>query len=139
MSIITIILWVFLAVLLAAFIALFFLNKKYSKAKEQQDLLISKNSEWITLLVIEKKRCKASADTGYLPLFSTQERAVEFFEKTGRAGYLLIHSEFCEVLKTNREVNEGKTPVKIGAIVDPGYYGITVDVKNLDAVIDMAR
>ena len=78
-------------------------------------------------------------DTGYLPLFSTQERAVEFFEKTGRAGYLLIHSEFCEVLKTNREVNEGKTPVKIGAIVDPGYYGITVDVKNLDAVIDMAR
>ena len=78
-------------------------------------------------------------DTGYLPLFSTQERAVEFYEKTGRAGYLLIHSEFCEVLKTNREVNEGKTPVKIGAIVDPGYYGITVDVKNLDAVIDMAR
>ena len=78
-------------------------------------------------------------DTGYLPLFSTQERAVEFFEKTGRAGYLLIHSEFCEVLKTNREVNEGKTPVKIGAIVDPGYYGITVDVKNLDAVIDMAH
>ena len=78
-------------------------------------------------------------DTGYLPLFSTQERAVEFFEKTGRAGYLLIHSEFCEVLKTNREVNEGKTPVKIGAIVDPGYYGITVDAKNLDAVIDMAR
>ena len=78
-------------------------------------------------------------DTGYLPLFSTQERAVEFFEKTGRAGYLLIHSEFCEVLKTNREVNGGKTPVKIGAIVDPGYYGITVDVKNLDAVIDMAR
>lgn len=78
-------------------------------------------------------------DTGYLPLFSTQDRAVEFFEKTGRAGYLLIHSEFCEVLKTNREVNQGKTPVKIGAIVDPGYYGITVDVKNLDAVIDMAR
>lgn len=78
-------------------------------------------------------------DTGYLPLFSTQERAVEFFEKTGRAGYLLIYSEFCEVLKTNREVNEGETPVKIGAIVDPGYYGITVDVKNLDAVIDMAR
>ena len=56
-------------------------------------------------------------DTGYLPLFSTQERAVEFFEKTGRAGYLLIHSEFCEVLKTNREVNEGKTPVKIGSRV----------------------
>ena len=78
-------------------------------------------------------------NTGYLPLFSTQERAVEFFEKTGRAGYLLIYSEFCNVLETNREVNKGKTPVKIGAIVDPGYYGITVDVKNLDAVIDMAR
>ena len=78
-------------------------------------------------------------NTGYLPLFSTQERAVEFFEKTGRAGYLLIYSEFREVLITNREVNQGKTPVKIGAIVDPGYYGITVDVKNLDAVIDMAR
>ena len=81
MSIITIILWVFLAVLLAAFIALFFLNKKYSKAKEQQDLLISKNSEWITLLVIEKKRCKAS-DSG-LPnsIKQTLPKAFRRFKK----------------------------------------------------------
>ena len=76
-------------------------------------------------------------NTGYLPLFSTQERAEEFFEKAGRAGHLLIYSKFHDVLATTRDVNKGKTPVKIGAIVDPGYYGITVDVANLDVVIDM--
>ncbi len=78
-------------------------------------------------------------NTGYLPLFSTQERAKEFFEKTGREGYMLIYSEFHEVLITTKSVNQGKTPIKIGAIVDPGYFGITVDVVNLDAVIDMTR
>ena len=54
-----------------------------------------------------------------LPLFSTQERAEEFFEKAGRAGHLLIYSGFHDVLATTRAVNKGKTPVKIGAAVHP--------------------
>ena len=74
-------------------------------------------------------------NTGYLPLFSTDERAREFFEKTGRAGYVLMYSEFHEVLVTTRKINNGESPVKMGAIIDPGYYGITIDVANLDPVI----
>ena len=74
-------------------------------------------------------------NTGYLPLFSTEERAREFFEKTGRAGYILMYSDFHGVLATTRNVNNGDSPVKIGAIIDPGYYGITVDAANLDPVI----
>ena len=74
-------------------------------------------------------------NTGYLPLFSTEERAREFFEKTGRAGYILMYSEFHEVLVTTRKINNGESPVKMGAIIDPGYYGITIDVANLDPVI----
>ncbi len=76
-------------------------------------------------------------NTGYLPLFSTEERAREFFEKTGRAGYILMYSDFHGVLATTRNVNNGDSPVKIGAIIDPGYYGITVDAANLDPVIRM--
>ena len=76
-------------------------------------------------------------NTGYLPLFSTEERAKEFFEKTGRAGYILMYSDFHGVLATTRNVNNGDSPVKIGAIIDPGYYGITVDAANLDPVIRM--
>ena len=75
--------------------------------------------------------------TGYLPVFSTEKRAIEFFEKAGRAGYMRIYSDFHSVLETTSKVNKGKIPVKMGIIVDPGYYGITVDVANLDAVIRM--
>ena len=74
-------------------------------------------------------------NTGYLPLFSTEERAREFFEKNGRAGYILMYSEFHEVLVTTRKTNNNESPVKMGAIIDPGYYGITIDVANLDPVI----
>lgn len=76
-------------------------------------------------------------NTGYLPLFSTEERAREFFKKKGRAGYILMYSDFHGVLATTRNVNNGDSPVKIGAIIDPGYYGITVDAANLDPVIRM--
>jgi hypothetical protein len=44
---------------------------------------------------------------------------------------------FHEVLVTTKKINDGKVPVKMGITVDPGYYGITVEVANLDAVISM--
>ena len=48
-----------------------------------------------------------------------------------------MYSDFHGVLATTRNVNNGDSPVKIGAIIDPGYYGITVDAANLDPVIRM--
>lgn len=74
-------------------------------------------------------------NTGYLPVFSNTDRAKEFFEKTERAGYLLMQSTFHEILVTAKKANE-KAPVKLGVIVDPGYPGINVDVNNLDTIIN---
>ena len=74
--------------------------------------------------------------TGYLPIFSNTDRAKEYFEKAERAGYILMENTFHDILVTAKKANE-KAPVKLGVIVDPGYPGINVDVKNLDAVIKM--
>lgn len=78
----------------------------------------------------------APENTGYLPIFSDMDRAKEFFEKTERAGYILMENTFYDILVTAKKANE-KAPVKLGVIVDPGYPGINVDVANLDAVISM--
>ena len=73
-------------------------------------------------------------NTGFLPIFSNTDRAKEFFEKTERAGYILMESTFHDILTTAKKANEN-TPIKLGIIVDPGYPGINVEVKNLDAII----
>lgn len=78
----------------------------------------------------------APENTGYLPIFSDMNRAKEFFEKTERAGYILMENTFHDILVTAKKANEN-APVKLGVIVDPGYPGINVDVANLDAVISM--
>lgn len=75
-------------------------------------------------------------NTAYLPVFSTDKKAIDFFEKAGRAGYLLMNMTFHEVLTTAKKANEN-APLKLGAIIDFGESGITVDVANLDAVISM--
>ena len=73
-------------------------------------------------------------NTGFLPIFSNTDRAKEFFEKTERAGYILMESTFHDILTTAKKANE-KTPIKLGIIVDPGYPGVNVEVKNLDTII----
>jgi len=78
----------------------------------------------------------APENTAYMPVFTSEERAREFFTKAGRAGYLLMSPTFHEALVTMKKANES-APIKMGLIVDPGYYGITVDVANLDAVINL--
>ena len=80
----------------------------------------------------------APEKTAYLPVFTSEERAREFFTKAGRAGYLLMAPTFHQALETTKKANE-KTPIKMGLIVDPGYYGITVDAANLDIVISMTQ
>ena len=77
--------------------------------------------------------------TGYLPVFSSKERATEFFDKAGRVGFLLISGTFTSVLEATKKVNEGNTPVKMGVIIDPRYYDVTVDVAVLDTVIKMTK
>jgi hypothetical protein len=79
----------------------------------------------------------AQDETAYLPVFTSTERAMEFYKKAGRLGFLIMESSFTSFLKTTKKVNEGNTPIKLGAVIDPGYYGVTIGANSLDIVIDM--
>ena len=73
----------------------------------------------------------------YLPVFTSIEGAMEFFEKAGRLGFVIMEGSFASFLETIKIINEGNTPIKLGAIIDLGYYGVTIGANSLDAVIDM--
>ena len=79
----------------------------------------------------------AQDKTAYLPVFTSIERAMEFYEKAGRLGFAIMEDSFASFLKTTKIINEGNTPIKLGAVIDPGYYGVTIGANSLDAVIDM--
>ena len=74
-------------------------------------------------------------DTFYLPVFTTTERASEFFEKAGRKGYLLMEGSFTSCLATIKAVNDCDDKPKFGAVLEPGYYGLTFEANALDTVI----
>ncbi len=80
----------------------------------------------------------APNNTGYHPVFSSQERLIEFYEKAGRVGFMIMNGTFSSVLATTKDINE-KASVKMGIIIDPGYYNVTVDVSRLDTVIGMTK
>ncbi|TGL45183.1 SseB family protein [Leptospira perdikensis] len=77
--------------------------------------------------------------TAYLPVFTSTERAMEFYNEAGRLGFLLMEDSFVSFLETTKKINEGNTPIKLGAVIDPGYYGVTVNANVLDTVIDMTK
>jgi hypothetical protein len=77
--------------------------------------------------------------TAYLPVFTSEDKAMEFYEKAGRLSYLLIKGSFTSFLETTRKVNKGNTPIKLGVLVEPGYYGITVGANMLEAAIEMTK
>ena len=81
---------------------------------------------------------KAPDNAGFLPVFTTTDRAKAFFEKMDRAGYMLMQSSFHDIVSTAKKANE-KAPLQLGVIVDPGYPQIHVEAKNLDPVIDATR
>lgn len=76
--------------------------------------------------------------TGYHPVFSSQERLVEFYENVGRVGFAIMKGSFISVLETTKKINVN-APIKMGIIIDPGYYNFTIDVAVLDVVINMTR
>ncbi len=52
---------------------------------------------------------------------------------------MIMEGSFTSFLETTKKTNEGMTPVKFGAVIDPGYYGVTINANALDAVIDMTK
>lgn len=79
----------------------------------------------------------AQDNTAYLPVFTSTERATEFYNNAGRLGFLLMEDSFTSFLVTTKNINEGETPLKFGAVIDPGYYDITINSTALDTVIKM--
>ncbi len=77
-------------------------------------------------------------NTGYHPVFTSQERLAEFYQKVGRVGYMAINGSFVSALETAKEVNR-KASVKMGLIIDPGYYDVTVDVVAIDTVLKIIK
>jgi len=75
--------------------------------------------------------------TAYLPVFTSVEHTKEFYEKVGRCGFLIMTGSFKSFLERVREMNKGNTPIKLGAVIEPAYYGITVNANMLDAAIDL--
>ena len=79
-----------------------------------------------------------SETTGYLPVFSSHERLAEFYENAGRCAYLIIEGTFLSFLEVTSSIN-AKAPVKMGAVIDPGYFGVTVSASMLDAAISLIK
>ena len=57
----------------------------------------------------------------------------------GRQGFLLMENSFATFLETVKKVNAGDLPLKFGAVIDPGYYGVTINANALDIVIGMMK
>ena len=81
----------------------------------------------------------AKDNSAYLPVFTSTERALEFYKNAGRLGFLIMEGSFASFLETAFSMNAGNTPVKMGAIIDPGYYGVTIGADALGAAITMTR
>ena len=77
--------------------------------------------------------------TAYLPVFTSVARIKKFYNEAGRLGFMIMEGSFTSFLETTKKTNEGMTPVKFGAVIDPGYYGVTINANALDAVIDMTK
>lgn len=80
----------------------------------------------------------APDNTGYLPVFSSLERIKEFYENAGRCAYLVMEGTFLSFLETTSKIN-AEAPVKMGAVIDPGYFGVTVNADLLDTAINIIR
>ena len=74
----------------------------------------------------------------YLPVFSSPERMKEHYEKAGRCSYLMMEGKFVELLMTLTKVNRS-APVKMGVILDPFYFSVTVNEDMLNTVIGMIK
>lgn len=75
-------------------------------------------------------------NTGYHPAFTSTERLIEFYQNAGRINFMAMKGTFSSVLATTKNMN-GMAPVKMGIMIDPGYFNVYIDVDMLDSVIEI--
>lgn len=76
--------------------------------------------------------------TAFNPVFTSAERLREFYEGEGRVNYVMMNGSFLSVLEVTNGIN-AKAPVKMGLVIDPGYYGVTVPAGALNQVIALIK
>lgn len=77
--------------------------------------------------------------TAYLPAFTSAERATEFYNRCGRLGFLIMEGSFASVVETTKKINLGDTPVKLGVVIEPDSYGVTVGADILDIALEVMK
>jgi len=73
--------------------------------------------------------------TGYMPLFLSEEDMRNYYDKAGRIGYMIMKASFLPILETAAQANSGNAPVKLGLMIDPFKYKVTLDVPMIDPVL----
>ena len=73
--------------------------------------------------------------TGYMPLFLSEEDMRNYYDRAGRVGYMIMKASFLPIIETAAKANSGNTPVKLGIMIDPLKYKVTLDVPMIEPVI----
>ncbi len=78
-------------------------------------------------------------ETGYIPVFISEKDMREYYEQAGRKDYLIMKGPFISIIETTSETNKRNTPVKLGLLIDPIKYKITLDAPMVNPAIRMIR
>ncbi|WP_339014697.1 hypothetical protein VNN36_12350 (plasmid) [Lactococcus garvieae] len=77
--------------------------------------------------------------SGYLPVFTSSSQAIEFYKEMGRVGFVIMEGTFIDFLETTKTINQKETPIKMGVIIEPNVYDITIEGSVLDKVINLMK
>jgi hypothetical protein len=73
--------------------------------------------------------------TGYMPLFLSEEDMRNYYDQAGRVGYMIMNAPFLLIIEAAAQANSGDAPVKLGLMIDPLKYKVTLDVPMIEPVI----
>ena len=73
--------------------------------------------------------------TGYMPLFLSEEDMRNYYDQAGRVGYMIMNASFLLIIEAAAQANSGDAPVKLGLMIDPLKYKVTLDVPMIEPVI----
>lgn len=75
-----------------------------------------------------------SANEGYIPVFLSETTMREYYDNVGRVGLMILQAPFIDVVQTTMKMNSGKAPVKLGVLIDPKEYKVTLDAPMLETI-----
>ena len=70
-----------------------------------------------------------------MPLFLSEEDMRKYYDQAGRVGYMIMNASFLLIIEAAAQANSGDAPVKLGLMIDPLKYKVTLDVPMIEPVI----